>query len=151
MQTVINDLAKNQPWLKTYKNCSFEDVYNDMLTLKRQYIRQLTIYDIALRLAIVKNQKDLLPMNFVYLHATPMVAYKWLYKNGLVPLYLNSFEKIIDASCFMGVFKPLDARQIEDMLCHLEKGIKRRKSGKQFRSKDPRDIELDNIFKKYYP
>ena len=151
MLNVINYLIKTKPWLKTYKNCCFEDVYKDVLLLKGPYIQQLTIYDIALRIAIVKNQINLLPSKYVYLHATPMAAYKWLYKNGVVLLKIKGFKAIIDISSFMGVFNPLDARQIEDMLCHLEKGIIRRKKGNQFKSIDVKDVELDNIFKKYFP
>lgn len=61
--------------MKSYN--SFEDVLKNHQKWKTYvYIQQLTIYDIAIRLAIINSDKKLQPTKKLYLHATPMTAHK---------------------------------------------------------------------------
>ncbi|MGM9725183.1 MAG: hypothetical protein ACI3YL_03710 [Prevotella sp.] len=141
---IIDSMAIDGPWNKMKNYDSFEDVFNDHQKWKAyDYIQQLTVYDIALRLAIINNDKILLPTKKLYLHATPMTAYKWLFNNGLVSVKVKGSNNIVEIKCLKGVFDPLTAREIEDFLCHLEKGIKRVRENRS--SVDQSENELDDL------
>lgn len=143
---IIDKMAIDRPWnkMKTYN--SFEDIFNDQLKWKAYgYIQQLTVYDIAIRLAIINNDKKLLPTKKLYLHATPMTAYKWLFNNGFVSVKVKGSHSVVELRNLKGVFGSLTAREIEDFLCHLEKGIRR--VGENKHSISPLENELDDIIK----
>ena len=139
-------MAIDVPWNKMKSYDSFEDVFNGQLKWKAyDYIQQLTVYDIAIRLAIINNDKKLLPTKKLYLHATPMTAYKWLFNLGFVSVKVKGSNNVVEIKCLKGVFGPLTAREIEDFLCHLEKGIKRVRENRH--SISPLENELDDIIK----
>jgi len=143
---IIDRMTIECPWNKMKSYDSFEDVFNDHLKWKEyDYIQQLTIYDIAMRLAIINNDEKLLPTKKLYLHATPMTAYKWLFKNGIVNVKVKGSCTIVEIKDLKGVFGSLTAREIEDFLCHLEKGIKRVRENRH--SVSPLENDLDNIIK----
>lgn len=100
--------------------------------MKRKYVTQLYIYDIALRFAILEPTGRLMPNQKVYLHAKPMKAYKDLHKKGYLSFAVKVRDAIIDRSLFPSVFTTLTAYEIEDLLCQIEKSLERnllRKSG----------------------
>ena len=72
-----------------------------------------------------------------------MTAYKWLFNNGLVSVKVKGSNNIVEIKCLKGVFDPLTAREIEDFLCHLEKGIKRVRENRS--SVDQSENELDDL------
>lgn len=141
---IIERMAIDAPWNKMKSYDSFEDVFNDHLKWKEyDCIQQLTVYDIAIRLAIINNDEKLLPTKKLYLHATPMTAYKWLFNNGIVIVKVKDSYSTVEIKDLKGVFGSLSAREIEDFLCHLEKGIKRIRENKH--STNPLEKELDDI------
>lgn len=144
--TVIDSIAIDGPWNNMKSYGCFEDIFNGQLKWKAyDYIQQLTVYDIAIRLAIINNDKKLLPTKKLYLHATPMTAYKWLYNKGLASVKVKGNCSTVDMKYLKGSFYPLTAREIEDFLCHLEKGIKRVRENRHFIN--PLENDLDNIIK----
>ena len=144
--TIIERMAIESPWNKMKNYHSFEDVFNDQLKLKEyEFIQQLTVYDIAVRLAIINNDEKLQPTTKIYLHATPMTAYKWLFNNGFVNVKVKGFYSTVEIKDLKGVFGSLTAREIEDFLCHLYKGIKRVRENRH--SMNQLEIELDDIIK----
>ena len=150
-QELIAEIASKKCWEKSYEGGSFEDIYKDHAFLcAHKYVNQLTAYDVALRVAIVKDDpvRYPYPSEFVYLHATPMGAYRWLYKKGYMPVKVKGWNEVIPLADLRGVFHPLNARQIEDLLCHFEKGLKRLKEGKQSKGNDEPGKKLDKIVKK---
>ena len=143
---IIDKMAIDGPWNKMKSYNSFEDVYNDHLKWKAyDYIQQLTVYDIAIRLAIINSDEKLLPTKKMYLHATPMTAYKWLFNKGIVNVKVKGSYSTVEIKDLKGVFGSLTAREIEDFLCHLEKAIKRIRENKH--STNPSENELDVIIK----
>ena len=143
---IIDKMAIDAPWNKMKSYGSFEDIFNDHQKWKAyDYIQQLTVYDIAIRLAIINNDEKLQPTKKLYLHATPMTAYKWLFNNGFVSVKVKGSYTIVEIKDLKGVFGSLTAREIEDFLCHLEKGIKRVRENRH--SMNPLENELDNIIK----
>ena len=143
---IVDRMAIDGPWNKMKSYDSFENVFNDHQKWKAyDYIQQLTVYDIALRLAIINNDKKLQPTKKLYLHATPMTAYKWLFNNGFVSVKVKGSYTIVEIKDLKGVFGSLNAREIEDFLCHLEKGIKRVRENKL--STNPSENKLDEIIK----
>ena len=146
LQSMLSMLCARKPWGQRIQATSFEELFQEWKTkLYYSCIKQLTIYDVALRMAILFNRKDLFPSKYVYLHATPMNAYRWLFKHNLVNIKVSGPEATIDISDLNGVFGSLNAREIENLLCHLEKAITRLKHNKQCLSKDKREKELDSI------
>lgn len=144
--TVIDSMAIDGPWNNMKSYGCFEDIFNGQLKWKAyDYIQQLTVYDIAIRLAIINNDKKLLPTKKLYLHATPMTAYKWLFNLGFVSVKVKGSYGTIEIKDLKGVFGSLTAREIEDFLCHLEKGIKRVRENRH--SMDQSEKELDDIIK----
>ena len=149
LQSMLSMLCARKPWEQNILATSFEELFQECKTqLNYNCIKQLTIYDVALRMAILFNRKDLFPSQYIYLHATPMIAYRWLYKHHLVNVKVSGSLASIDICNLNGVFGSLNAREIENLLCHLEKAIKRLKENKQHLSKDKREIELDSIVNK---
>ncbi len=143
---IIGRMAIDGPWNKMKSYDSFEDVFNDHQKWKAyDYIQQLTVYDIAMRLAIIYADKKLQPTKKLYLHATPMTAYKWLFNHGFVSVKVKVSYSTIEIKDLKGVFGSLTAREIEDFLCHLEKGIKRVRENRH--SMIPLENELDDIIK----
>ena len=143
---IIERMAIDGPWNKMKSYDSFEDVFNDHLKWKEyDCIQQLTVYDIAIRLAIINNDEKLQPTEKLYLHATPMTAYKWLFNNGIVIVKVKGNYSTVEIKDLKGVFGSLSAREIEDFLCHLEKGIKRVRENRH--SMNPSENELDDIIK----
>jgi len=141
---IIERMAIDAPWNKMKSYDSFEDVFNDHLKWKEyDCIQQLTVYDIAIRLAIINADKKLQPTKKLYLHATPMTAYKWLFNQGFVSVKVKDSYSTVEIKDLKGVFGSLSAREIEDFLCHLEKGIKRIRENKH--STNPLEKELDDI------
>ncbi len=143
---IIDKMAIDAPWNKMKSYDSFEDVFNDHLKWKAyDYIQQLTVYDIAIRLVIINNDEKLQPTNKLYLHAVPMTAYKWLFNNGIVNVKVTGSYSIVEKKDLKGVFGSLTAREIEDLLCHLGKGIKRVRGNRH--SVNQSENELDDIIK----
>ena len=143
---IIERMAIDAPWNKMKSYDCFEDVFNDHLKWKEyDSIQQLTVYDIAMRLAIIYADKKLQPTKKLYLHATPMIAYKWLFNHGFVSVKVKGGYSTIEIKDLKGVFGSLTAREIEDFLCHLEKGIKRVRENRH--SMIPLENELDDIIK----
>ena len=143
---IIERMAIDAPWNKMKSYDSFEDVFNDYQKWKTyDYIQQLTVYDIAIRLTIINSDKKLQPTKKLYLHATSMTAYKWLFNLGFVSVKVKGSYGTIEIKDLKGVFGSLTAREIEDFLCHLEKGIKRVRENKHFIN--PLENDLDNIIK----
>ena len=143
---IIERMAIDAPWNKMKSYDSFEDVFNDHQKWKAyDYIQQLTVYDIAMRLAIINADEKLQPTKKLYLHATPMTAYKWLFNQGFMSVKVKGSYSTIEIKDLKGVFGSLTAREIEDFLCHLEKGIKRVRENRH--SMIPLENELDDIIK----
>ena len=146
---IIDRMAIEAPWNKVKNYDSFEDIFIDHLKWKEyDYIQQLTVYDIAIRLAIINNDEKLLPTNVLYLHATPMTAYKWLFNKGIVNVNVKGGDSTIEIKYLKGVFGFLTAREIEDFLCHLEKAINRVRENRH--STNPSENELDDIIKRHF-
>lgn len=118
-------------------------VYNSLNTIP--YISQLTIYDIAIRIAVLKRNPILFPQKNVYIHALSYTAFRWLIKKRyIVNLGNNS---VINISLFYPVFgKSLDARMIEDLLCYIGKSLRRLK--KNATSSNSIEGSLDTIVSK---
>jgi len=141
---IIDRIAVESPWNKMKNYHSFEDIFNDHLKLKEyEFIQQLTVYDIAKRLAIINHGEKLQPTKILYLHATPMMAYKWLFNNGFMNVKVKGCYSTVEMKDIKGVFGSLTAREIEDFLCHLYKGIKRVRENKH--SVNQFEYELDVI------
>lgn len=125
-----NDFISHYPApLSSFSN--FEELYDwTYKWMKRKYVTQLYIYDIALRFAILEPTGRLMPNQKVYLHAKPMKAYKDLHKKGYLSFAVKGRYAII--GLFPSVFTTLTAHEIEDLLCQIEKSLERnllRKSG----------------------
>ena len=143
---IIGKMAIDKPWNKMKIYNSFEDVFNDHQKWKAyDYIQQLTVYDVAIRLAIINSDKRLQPKKNLYLHATPMTAYKWLFNNGFVTVKVKGNYSAVEIKDLNGVFGSLTAREIEDFLCHLEIGIRRVRENRL--SANQSEKELDDIIK----
>lgn len=121
---LLNEVELIKPWNKSYSHCkNFEDLYKDVEKwLKRMWIGQLTIYDVALRIAVCLNVPHLYPKYFVYIHAKPLTAYKDLVNRGIIktknPLKHDGTVPFEDLSPF---FPGLTAIEIEDILCYIAK------------------------------
>ena len=111
----INKLALAKPWTKNY--ASFCDIYKDVQFILRgcKYIGDLTIYDVALRLAALYPKYSLMP-DKVYLNAGSLKAAKELYKNG----HLKKVTPIMDKIDFPTEFHVLRCDEIEDLLCFMQ-------------------------------
>ena len=122
--SLLTSIEKSKPWNKSYSHCNtFEDIYSDVESwLKCKYINQLTIYDVALRIAVILNNPALMPKDYVYVHAIPLQEYKKLVKRGFSFPKLSKEDKV-PYSKMSPFFGGLNAREIEDLLCHMGKGL----------------------------
>lgn len=161
-QAILGDMARNKPWQNQLSSFNgFEQVYNWVRSwlCHYSYIKQLTVYDVALRLIYIHNLPHLLPQNKVYIHATPLLAYKWLYAINVFNIPVRN-DKPLDFSLISQQVSPLTASEAEDFLCYVGKAVdklskksKSRKSlGKitvanvlsQLQSKSPRKSASNN-------
>lgn len=149
---ILKRIKCNALWslpLKTIR--SFEDllyriVESKVNNPKIPQIGQLIIYDIALHLAYIEGTGRLMPKDYVYIHALPMKAWNNLVSNGfLVGFKRNS--KSIPYSSLTSYFPRLNSFQIEDLLCHIGKSLRRIKKGVVPNKKSEKDI--DAIIKQY--
>ena len=146
-EEILSMLCTTKPWEQQSLATSFEDLFEEWKAkLDYEYVNQLTFYDVALRMAILQQREELRPQRYVYLHATPLAAYRWLYKHKKVNAKVSGSSAIIEIRDLKGAFGALTAKEIEDLLCRLAKAITRQKDGKQHTSKLERDNVLDDIF-----
>ena len=129
---------------------NFENLYSlvwDRLNTPRiPQIQQLVIYDIAVHLAYI-NEERLLPKDVVYIHALPLKAWNTLIKNHI----LNGFKANIPQVQFSRLspyFNGLSALQIEDLLCELGKSMRRVKYGRASKNNDI-NSKIDSIVSRY--
>ena len=93
------------------------------------------------------GRKDLMPAKTVYLHASPLTAYRWLHKAGYVsekPAGRIEYDKIKND------FPELTAYEIEDVLCVFAKQLpSEKKLGKTLGKLSQREAakEIDDILK----
>ena len=69
------------------------------------------------------GETDLLPKDYVYIHALPQRAYRRLVKEGMIKNLIVKNGKIKTAE-FWPYFPNLRADEIEDILCWLGKSIR---------------------------
>ena len=121
---MINDIIRRKLWnIPLNKYNSFEDIYKDIRKwFSRNYIGQVTIYDITLRLLVARNEVRLYPKDYVYVHARPAKAYKDLVAKGYISRKLRKQNDIIPIKEFRNAFGNLESYDIEDMLCQIGKG-----------------------------
>ena len=104
---------------------SFEELYDSFYKwLLRPYINQLTIYDVALRLVLARDETRLLPHDYVYIHAKPRGVYQYLYHTRMVLYKPNGWNTKVPIEVFRKKFsdlKPFESYLIEDLLCYIAK------------------------------
>ena len=157
LKAVLKKIESEQPWLKINNINDFESLFKmAKKMLNHSFITQLTWYDLALHLYIISNNNKLLPHKYIYVHALPMVALKWLRKKGYLSkgilkngnLYSGCTQNgsIIDVACFKNAFGNMESRHIEDLLCYIAKSLRRIKNGQP--GNNQRDKEFDQLIKK---
>lgn len=124
---VREEFERLRPWTQipgNYQN--FEDIYS-WIESKIQPLgaTRLVIYDLSLWLSALDSSGNLLPRDYVYVHATPMTAYKRLYTKGYVKHKPKHPNDIIPKTAFPSPFNLLTAYEIEDLLCNIGKCLKR--------------------------
>ena len=122
----IADIISHQVWdMPLDEFASFEALYDSFYQwLRRPYINQLTIYDVVLRLVIAREEKRLMPCEFVYIHAKPRKVYGYLYKTKQVlqkPQGWNIKVPVEEFRKNFGTLKHFDSYLIEDLLCYIAK------------------------------
>ncbi len=122
----IADIISHRIWempLDSFN--SFEELYDNIAQwLRRPYINQLTIYDVALRLVIAREKLHLMPRNNVYIHAKPRVVYRYLYQAKLVSYKPTDWNIKVPTNEFSKHFSALiyfESYLIEDLLCYIAK------------------------------
>ena len=104
---------------------SYEELYDNIAQwLRRPYINQLTIYDVALRLVIAREESRLMPLDYVYVHAKPRAVYRHLYQAKLVsdkPHVWNIRVPTQEFRKHFSALKPFESYLIEDLLCYIAK------------------------------
>ena len=122
----IADIISHRLWdmpLEAFN--SFEELYDNIAQwLRRPYINQLTIYDVALRLVIARGEPRLMPRDYVYVHAKPRVVYRDLYQAKLVSYKPYGWNTRIPTKEFRKHFSaltPFESYLIEDLLCYIAK------------------------------
>lgn len=123
---VRNEFERLRPWtliLGSFQK--FEDLYS-WLESKLQPLgaTQLVIYDLSLWLSALDPSGNLLPRDNVYVHATPMKAYKMFYAKGYFKHHPKQPNDIILRTVFLPQLDQLTAYEIEDLLCHIGKCIR---------------------------
>lgn len=129
IKTIFSRMNKCKLWVKpkapVFK--TFEDLYDyvnkKINNPKVKYIDQLAIYDISLHLVWLWGNLNLLPQQYVYIHALPKRAYQRLLKQGLMTPGIVKNGKI-ELSYFGKYFPNLRADEIEDLLCWIGKAIR---------------------------
>lgn len=134
---LMADVIKIKPWLSVSRFKDFEDLYAWVYSwMKRPYVGQLYIYDVALRLAMLDSSGSLMPSKYVYLHARPMKGYKELFNRGYFTYPVKGQEAVIPRTAFDPPFAKLKAYEIEDLLCYIAKSLDRIAS-KKTATKEP--------------
>ena len=128
INTIFERINKAKLWEKpSIALNSFEDlydyVYDKVNNPKVKYIGQLAIYDVCIHLIWLWGETDLLPKDYVYIHALPERAYRRLVKEGIIKNLIVKDGKI-KISEFWPYFPNLRADEIEDLLCWLGKSIR---------------------------
>ncbi len=120
---MIAEIKSRKLWtMPLQQYATFEDLYKSLEEwMNRPYIRQLTIYDVAIRIVIANREYRLMPKDYVYLHAKPRAAYAQLLKNGCVAFKPKGWNVVIPREK-MPEFGNLDSYSIEDLLCVIKKG-----------------------------
>ena len=123
MAHLLSDIVARRLWTTSlHSYSSFEDVYKDIASwLKRKYVGQTTIYDVALRLIIARKETRLMPKNYVYVHAKPIKAYKKLVNSGLIKHKQTKWPAQISVTS-LPEFGTMEPYHIENMLCEMGKG-----------------------------
>ena len=122
----IADIISHHVWdMPLDEFASFEDLYYSFYQwLRRPYINQLTIYDVALRLVLAREEYRLMPRDFVYIHAKPRKVYDYLYKAKLVSQKPKGWIIKVPVKEFRKHFSTLkhfESYLIEDLLCYIAK------------------------------
>jgi hypothetical protein len=128
INTILERINKAKLWEKPSISLSdFEDlydyVYDKVNNPKVKYIGQLAIYDICIHLIWLWGEINLLPKDYVYIHALPKRVYHRLVKEGIIKKLIVKNGKI-KTSEFWPYFPNLRADEIEDLLCWLGKSIR---------------------------
>ena len=122
---------------------SFEDLFNYCFEIvnnpKVKYIGQLAIYDLSIHLALLWRDCNLMPKEYVYIHALPKKSYNRLVREGIIKKFViyNGKIKTVDIKPY---FPHLQADEIEDLLCWVGKIIREI-------DKDCNQVNLANIIK----
>ena len=126
---VIADIISHRLWeipLDAFN--SFEELYDNIAQwLRRPYINQLTIYDVALRLVIAREESRLMPLDYVYVHAKPRAVYRHLYQAKLVSYKPHGWNIRVPTEEFrkhFGALKSFDSYMIEILLCYIAKNFR---------------------------
>lgn len=82
-------------------------------------IGDLTIYDVAFRLGVINR---ILPKDYVYLHASPLISARHLHKVGKIVLPKKR-TPCVSISVFSPCFPTYTAGEIEHYLCINKKSI----------------------------
>jgi len=122
----IADIISHRLWEMPLDDFnSFEDLYDNIAQwLRRPYINQLTIYDVALRLVIAREERRLMPRDYVYVHAKPREVYRYLYQAKLVSYKPNGWNIRVPTNEFRKHFSalnPFESYLIEALLCYIAK------------------------------
>lgn len=122
----IADIISHRLWEMPLDDFnSFEDLYDNIAQwLRRPYINQLTIYDVALRLVIAREESRLMPRDFVYVHAKPRLVYRRLYQAKLVSYKPHGWNIRVPTEEFrkhFGALNPFESYLIEALLCYIAK------------------------------
>jgi hypothetical protein len=128
INTILERINKAKLWEKPSISLSdFEDlydyVYDKVNNPKVKYIGQLAIYDICIHLIWLWGEINLLPKDYVYIHALPRRVYHRLVKEGIIKKLIVKNGKIKTAE-FRLYFPLLRSDEIEDLLCWLGKSIR---------------------------
>ncbi len=114
--------SRNLWKMPLYSYSTFEQLYHSLKTwMERPYIQQLTIYDVATRIVIAQNRCDLLPKDFVYIHAKPRAVYGKLLAQRHVAFRPKGWNTVVPTSK-LPEFGTMAPYYIEDLLCQIGKG-----------------------------
>lgn len=146
---ILRRIKDYKLWAASVHHLSnFEDLYkfvwNTLNVSSIPQIQQLVVYDVAAHLADL-NGGHLKPKDYVYLHALPLSAAKVIQNNGFMGgVIIKAQNPIKDLSTH---FPSLPAYEIEDLLCHAGKSIRR--VGHHKTSRLPEEVAIDAIVSKH--
>lgn len=146
---ILRRIKNYKLWAASVHHLSnFEDLYkfvwNTLNVPSIPQIQQLVVYDVAAHLADL-NGGHLKPKDYVYLHALPLSAAKVIQNNGFMGgVIIKAQNPIKDLSTH---FPSLPAYEIEDLLCHAGKSIRR--VGHHKTSRLPEEVAIDAIVSKH--